>query len=293
MKTLTQYIQESVASKDELQEMKKHRLKVLERWLVGKDYDEYVDTIDIMLKDPQTRKLLIDGFGGEFGTMRFKYSVQEIEAKQLRPTQSELDLDKSLKYALTDIESCKETFDEPLIINKPIITFNKKFVIDGHHTWLQAMALNPHGKMFCFNYDAKITPMQMLKAVQGVIAAVKAENKTKENKLKHSGVGKSDLYKMSKQDVYDYIKRNIKKNCEQYLCEEMRVGKDNLSKVIADNIRMMLKNNLPIDNAPDRKNMPQIWDGGTEDNEQSAEPISAGSAMNKLKNKKVARTIIK
>ena len=39
--------------------------------------------------------------------------------------------------------------------------------------------------------------------------------------------------------------------------------------------------------------MPQIWDGGTEDNEQSAEPISAGSAMNKLKNKKVARTIIK
>ena len=73
----------------------------------------------------------------------------------------------------------------------------------------------------------------------------------------------------------------------------MRVGKDNLSKVIADNIRMMLKNNSPIDNAPDRKNMPQIWDGGTEDNEQSAEPISAGSAMNKLKNKKVARTIIK
>ena len=42
------------------------------------------------------------------------------------------------------------------INNNTIITFNKKYVIDGHHTWLQAMALNPHGKMFCFNYASTL-----------------------------------------------------------------------------------------------------------------------------------------
>lgn len=284
MKSLYDYILES---RDE-------RTRVIERFLRGKNYTQFVDTVDKMLKDPQTRKFLIDGFGGDLGTMRFKYSVQEIVAKKLRPTQSELDLDKSLKYGISDIVSCEDSFDEPIIVNKPIITFNKKYVIDGHHTWLQVMALNPNARMFCFNYDAKITPIEMLKAVQGVIAAVQAENNDKQNKLPSEGMGRNDLYKMSKQDVYDYIEKHLTKDCEQFLCEEMRVGHDNLVKVISDNIRMALRNNAPIENAPEREYMPQVWKGGTKTNDvDSAEPITQGSAMNKLRDKKVARTVIK
>lgn len=279
---------------DFILESRDDRTKVIERFLRGKNYTQFVDTIEKMLKDPQSRKFLIDGFGGVLGTMRFKYSVQEITAKRLRPTQRELDLDKSLKYGITDIVSCEDTFEEPIIVNKPIITFNKKYVIDGHHTWLQVMALNPNARMFCFNYDAKITPIEMLKAVQGVIAAVQAENDDKQNKLPSEGVGHNDLYKMSKQDVYDYIDKHLTRDCEKYLCEEMRVGRDNLVKVISDNIRMMLRNNAPIDGAPEREYMPQVWKGGTKTGDiDSAEPITQGSAMNKLRDKKVARTAIK
>ena len=100
---------------------------------------------------------------------------------------------------------------------------------------------------------------------------------------------------MSKQEIYDYIKHTITRDCKKYLSEQLRVADtDNLAKVICDNLKMTLKNNAPISDAPERKNMPQVWDGGIKDDDiESAEPITTGSAMNKLKDKKITKTAIK
>lgn len=289
MINLSKYLLEARSKQDA------ENIKILNKFLRGKNYDDYVEIIDTMLKDPKTRKLLIDGFGGKYGNIRFKYSVEEIVAKTLIPTQSELDLDKSIKYAVQIPDVCKNAFEEPVIVNgKPIITFNKKYIIDGHHSWFQIVGMNPNAKMMCFNFNGKLEPIEMLKAVQGVIAAVKAENDDRENKLKHSVIGHYNVFEMTKQEIYDYVKKTISKECRPVLCEYLRVANDeNVAKVISDNYRAAMKNNKPISGAPSRKNMPQVWDGGTrEDDEESAEPRETGSAMNKLKNKKVIKTVV-
>ena len=150
MKNLNLYIFES---REVSTTSNKQRRKELEKWLKHKKYDDYVDTLNKMLEDPKAKTLLEDGFGGELGDTKLTFSVKEIPVSQLMPTQSEIDLDKSLKHALTKKESFEKTFTDPIEINKPIVTFRQNYVIDGHHTWLQAIAINPKGKILSFNYD--------------------------------------------------------------------------------------------------------------------------------------------
>ena len=63
-----------------------------------------------MLEDPKSAALLEDGFGGDLGDTKLKFSVVNVPVSQLMPTQKEIDLDKSLKYALTSERSFKRTF---------------------------------------------------------------------------------------------------------------------------------------------------------------------------------------
>ena len=90
------------------------------------------------------------------------------------------------------------TNKNPIEINKPIVTFRQNYVIDGHHTWLQAITLNPNGKILAFNYDGDISPIQMLKAVQGTIAAVKAEDNNNNGKLPSNKVNGHNFFEENK-----------------------------------------------------------------------------------------------
>ena len=172
MINLTQFINESARSTNSNEE----RRIELEKWLKNKKYNEYVKVLDKMLDDPKAKTLLVDGFGGELGNTKFIYSVKRIPASNLRPTQSEIDVDKSLKMFLTNPENIKTDFTEDIVIaNMPLVTFRGNYIIDGHHRWSEVAMINPSGKMVCFDYDADISPIQMLKAVQGSIAAVMAE----------------------------------------------------------------------------------------------------------------------
>ena len=106
MKPLNNYIFES---QEVLTISNKQRRKELERWLKHKNYEDYVDTLNKMLDDPKSAALLEDGFGGDLGDTKLKFSVVNVPVSQLMPTQKEIDLDKSLKYALTNEKSFKKT----------------------------------------------------------------------------------------------------------------------------------------------------------------------------------------
>ena len=99
MINLTQFINESARSTNSNEE----RRIELEKWLKNKKYNEYVKVLDKMLDDPKAKTLLVDGFGGELGNTKFTYSVKRIPASNLRPTQYEIDVDKSLKMFLTNL----------------------------------------------------------------------------------------------------------------------------------------------------------------------------------------------
>ena len=276
----------------------KQRRKELEKWLKNKNYEDYVTTLNKMIDDPKAKTLLEDGFGGELGDTKLTFNVKEIPVSQLMPTQSEIDLDKSLKHALIKKESFEKTFTNPIEINKPIITFRENYIIDGHHTWLQAITLNPNGKILSFNYDGNISVIQMLKAVQGTIAAVKAKDNKNNGKLPSNKSIGINIY----DDNFDENK--IKKYLEDTLDENLL---DNFIELIddcydwdstiewlTDRLLDIKANNYPESFAQKRENMPQVYKGGTDQNDKNtAMPDKKGSALNKLKDDKFIKSAIK
>lgn len=276
----------------------KQRRKELEKWLKHKNYEDYVDTLNKMLEDPKAKTLLEDGFGGDLGDTKLTFSVKNIPVSQLMPTQKEIDLDKSLKHALVKEESFKRTFNDPIEINKPIVTFRQNYVIDGHHTWLQAIALNPKGKILSFNYDGDISPIQMLKAVQGTIAAVKADNNDNNGKLPSDKVDGPNFF--DKSFDKDKIQKYIEDTFDDSLIDVYREyinqckTKEDIVNYLVERLLDIKANNYPFESAPSRDDMPQVFKGGTDAGDKSsALPDKEGSAMNKLKDDKFMKSAIK
>lgn len=277
----------------------KQRRKELEKWLKHKNYDDYVDTLNKMLEDPKAKALLEDGFGGVLGDTKLIFSYKEIPVSQLMPTQSEIDLNKSICHALQEKESLEKTFTDPILITWPIVTFRKNYVIDGHHTWLQAIALNPEGKIAAFNYDGDISPIQMLKAVQGTIAAVKAEEDNDNNgTLPSSKVEGPNFFDKSfdKEKIENYISDNLNESLiddfHKYIKEI--TDKNTLVEWLTNSLLNIKANNYPSESAPGRAKMPQTFKGGTdEDDKKTSLPDKEGSAMNKLKDDKFMKSAVK
>ena len=295
MKNLNLYIFES---REVSTTSNKQRRKELEKWLKHKKYDDYVDTLNKMLEDPKAKTLLEDGFGGELGDTKLTFSVKEIPVSQLMPTQSEIDLDKSLKHALTKKESFEKTFTDPIEINKPIVTFRQNYVIDGHHTWLQAIAINPNGKILAFNYDGDISPIQMLKAVQGTIAAVKADDNNNNGKLPSNKVDGPNFFDKSfdEKKIKKYLEETFDESLTNIYCKYLDncKNKKDIIDYIVERLLDIKSNNYPFETAPSRENMPQVFKGGTDaDDKSSALPDKEGSAMNKLKDDKFMKSVIK
>ena len=295
MKSINTYIFES----REIETLSnKERKKELEKWLKNKKYDDYVETLNKMLEDPKAKALLEDGFGGELGDTKLNFSVKNIPVSQLMPTQKEIDLDKSIKHALTNETSFKKTFKNPIEINKPIVTFRQNYVIDGHHTWLQAITLNPDGKILAFNYDGDISPIQMLKAVQGTIAAVKAEDNNNNGKLPSNKVNGPNFFDESfgRKQIRKYLEDTFNDSLIDIYCEYIKECKDkhDIIKYLEERLLDIKANNYPFEAAPSRDDMPQIFKGGTDAKDKStALPDKEGSAMNKLKNDKFMKSVTK
>lgn len=295
MKNLNLYIFES---REVSTTSNKQRRKELEKWLKHKNYEDYVETLNKMLEDPKSAALLEDGFGGILGDTKLKFSVQKITVSQLMPTQKEIDLDKSLKHALVKAESFKKTFSNPIEINKPIVTFRKNYIIDGHHTWLQAIALNPNGKILAFNYDGDISPIQMLKTVQGTIAAVKADDNNNNGKLPSNKVEGPNFFsdKFDRKKIRKYLEDTFNDDLTDIYCEYIKECKDknDIMKYLEERLLDIKANNYPFEAAPSRDDMPQVFKGGTDvDDKSSALPDKEGSAMNKLKDDKFMKSAIK
>ena len=283
----------------------KQRRKELEKWLKHKDYEDYVETLNKMLEDPKAKTLLEDGFGGVLGDTKLTFSVKNIPVSQLMPTQKEIDLDKSLKHALINEESLKKTFSDPIEINKPIVTFRQNYVIDGHHTWLQAITLNPNGKILSFNYDGDISPIQMLKAVQGTIAAVKADDNNNNGKLPSNKVDGPNFFDkdFDEKKIRKYLEDTFNDSLIDVYCKYIptlsskklsKQIKEDIIDYITDRLLDIKANNYPFESAPSRDDMPQVFKGGTDANDKSsALPDKEGSAMNKLKDNKFMKSITK
>ena len=279
----------------------KERREELVKWLQHKNYEDYVETLNEMLKDPKAKTLIEDGFGGELGDTKLIFSVEEIPVTNLMPTQSEIELDKSIRWPMIKKEFLMPCFKNPILLKKPIITFRKNYIIDGHHTWFQAAVLNPEGKILAFNYEGDISPIQMLKAVQGSIAAVFAEeNKNNDDTLPSNKTLGHNIYdpKYTRKKIKEYIKENFVKDQDliDAYCENIEEchDYDSIVEFITDRLMDIKSNNYPLEKAPKRIYMPQVFKAGTDkENSNTSMPTTKGSALNKLKDDKFVKSAIK
>lgn len=277
------------------------RLAKLEKWLKNKKYTEYIKALDKMLKDPKAKTLLADGFGGDLGDIDFDFEVKMITAKSLIPTQSEIDVKKSLEHPLTQVENIPDVFNiNGIVVNdSPIVTFRGNYVIDGHHRWSEVAMINPDGLMMCYDYDAKISPVQMLKAVQGSIAAVIANDK--DAKLPKSETKSQNIYdsKFDAKKIEEYINKTIKDDVVKELCKYYPKcnTKRDVVKILTDNVMTMKVDNPPMNHSQERDIMPQPDKAGSdrkdkETSKSTSAPDDKGSALARMKDGKFEKDIL-
>ena len=140
------------------------------------NYEKFVSDLSGDAADPKVQAFLTAGNkDGDSTDDKFSVTKIDIVVEGLQPTQSEIDADKSLGYPMQDYNSFKayvEGTGKSFTLKKPIITFNGKYVIDGHHRWSQVYACNPKAKISAMDLShPSLSAVDALKAVQGAIAA--------------------------------------------------------------------------------------------------------------------------
>ncbi len=316
MKNLQSYIINESDDNDKLGKPKsiktrnnKERKEQLVKQLKHLKYYDYVETLDKMLDDEKTRVLLDEGFGGELGDMQLDFSIIRKSVRELMPTQNEIGIKESVEWPISHPDVIPNYFKNPkkIIIVSPIITFNGSFIIDGHHRWSQVYAYNPDAEMVCCNYSSKMSPIAMLKATQGAIAAARAkqieDGTLKDTNLPSSNKNGLNLFddKFTEKKIHAYIREGVGDDAVKELSHYVKSVKsdDTFADYVTDNLMELKTNNPPMkgaggmDNAPIRKYMPQTTDGGTKAGDKdSAEYDHEGSALNRLKEKPIVRGAI-
>lgn len=186
------------------------RRKELEKWFEDIKYGDYPNTLHKMLEDPKVKALLDDGYSHLWDDTALDFTVQKVPSCTLVPTRPTLDLNQSLLPALADPQKFEQLFIEPIVIDKPIITFRRNYIVDGHHSWIQAIALNPEKYVTILDYNSReLSSTVFFRAIH------KAEEAEGDNGGKQTSETeeKFNLYnkQFEEKDIKEYIKRNITK----------------------------------------------------------------------------------
>ena len=167
------------------------------------------------------------------------------------PTQVEFDPERSIVHSLKNPEAAHRIFDStPVYIKKPVIVFDSKYIIDGHHAWAEAVIIRPFDKIVCLDTSKKgLDPIGILKFMQVAIAATSGEILQKEpnNTL--------DLFTMTEKQTREFVEEHLVEECREIFAKN---GIQNIASHIWKGLKMMRDNNRPINGAIDRKDMPQF-----------------------------------
>lgn len=165
-------------------------------------YAQFVKSLGAAASDPKVIAFLAGGQeDGDPKDDVFSSTRAAIPVTSLRPTQNEVDIDKSLAFPITHPKDFVN-----LVVNTthtivgPIVTFNGKYVIDGHHRWSSLYCCNSDAKIDAINISiAGAKPLDVLKAMQVSIAK-------ETGKVRTQSVEGSNLFKMSRDEIEFFIK---------------------------------------------------------------------------------------
>lgn len=233
-------------------------------------YEDFVKALGDMAGDSKLQAAIKAGNkDGKMSDERVRFVKKDLQVNRLRPTQNEIDVDKSLAFPLENkfpkttkdiLESGRES-ENGVEILAPIVVLNNQYIIDGHHRWSQIFAMNSKAKVSALVMVMDEDPIDVLKAVQLAIAAKTGEVETQ-------SVEGENLLTIKEDALKDYVKKNISDGLVAMMSEmDLASDKEAAADYIWNNVRVMQRRSQPIKGAPDRDVMPQTdtAEGGPDD----------------------------
>ena len=216
--------------------------------------ENYVNLLKKYQSDKKVLAILKAGLtDGKPSDEKFNVTNASYSAKDLKPTQNEIGAEESLKNILTDQYGSLDGFLKGnATFPDPIITYNGRFVLDGHHRWSQVYAANPDAKIQAINVVGKIDPKDILKAVHTAIAVDSGETKTLSANLKAG-----NLLAFSPEKVKSYVSENLTDKARKVWADNGVESDNAIANRIVANVKTMLDKSKPEEWAPSRDSMPQ------------------------------------
>jgi len=223
--------------------------------LFQQDYPTFIDNLSTLIKDDKVLKFLSSGLkDGKTMDDKFGLGRTAISCKDLKPTQSEVDISKSLNFPLKDAATAEMCLkgENVLLGGTPIVTFNRGYVIDGHHRWSQAFCINPDAKMASLNLTkANLSPIEALKSTQVAVATTIGD-------IPIETVEGHNLFEAPREIVVKFVLEHITDEVVQVFVNLKGFkSKEQIAEYIWHNCEILQQNNVPIPNAPNRGLMPQ------------------------------------
>jgi len=215
---------------------------------------DFVAQFKKIASDPKVQAILKAGLtDGDPNDEKINYAKTRLPVLNLLPTQNEIGFDQSIKNILTDqYKSLASILDGNADVGGPIVTYNSKYVIDGHHRWSQVYAANPKAKMEALNIEGDLKPTEILKLVHAAIAAKMGKVPGANPK------GINILDGVTMKQVQDAVNANLTPEAEKLYKEKKKLdGKEAIAKYIFGNLQQLIRKNKPVAGAPGRINMPQ------------------------------------
>jgi hypothetical protein len=218
------------------------------------DYAGFVAALGKFAGDPKFQE-----FVKSDTALKSTVKLTQIPVTKLKPTQNEIDVDKSLAFPLKKPDAAKASLKGGAVkVQSPIITFNGEYIVDGHHRWSQVYALNREANIVAYNFtnpDIK-SPLDALKLTQLAIVGAGA------SKIPSAKVEGKNLLKMGEADVKQYVINNLKdpEGVEVFKTAKKGDTKEAIADYIWSNVDEMKKTSQPVSGAPGRGIMPQADD---------------------------------
>jgi hypothetical protein len=239
-----------VITEDEAQD----KLDDLSKAFQDGSVESYVNLLKQYQSDPKVLSVLKAGLtDGRLNDEKFKLTTGSYAVKSLKPTQNEIGAEESLKTILTDQYGSLNDFlaGNPKFPS-PIITYNGKYIIDGHHRWSQVYAANPDAKISVLNITGKLPARDIIKTIHTAIAIDSGEAKTRDTNLK-SG----NLLTFNSDKIKEYVDDKLNDKAREVWKANGFNSDEAIAARIAGNINMMIKKSSPDSWAPERSSMPQ------------------------------------
>lgn len=181
-----------------------------------------------------------------------EYHETNLKVADLFPTQAEIGFDQSINTIISDEHgSLKSILEGHPHVGGPIVTYNGKYIIDGHHRWSQVFAANPKSDIACLNMVGNLSPQAMLVAVQTAVVASSGELPSSNPK------GENIFAKLEKEKILEKVKSNLTDKARKVWSEFGFDGEEAIATNIYNNLEILINDHKPIKDAPGRKDMPQ------------------------------------